>query len=118
MEINLEAATVEAFQEHEKGFLGFTRPATEEQARRHFIGQAISKCVDKVSIGRDGTWINILLDETALGKEDLKALMDTKIINEGVTFYFYSLSVEVEDRGDDLTFGGLKRWIEIEFRAA
>lgn len=114
MEINLEAATVEAFQEYEKGFLGFTRPATEEQAQRYFIGQAISKCVDKVRTSN--AYISILLDETALGKEDLKVLMDTKLIHNGATFYFYSISVEVEDRGDDLTFGGLKRWIEIEFR--
>ncbi len=117
MKIELEQATVEWFQAQEKVFLGFVREATLEQAQRRFIGNALGKSVDRVWVG--DTAIQVCLDEAALGREDLKALMDTVVVGpDGGDFYFYTISVESEDRGDDPTFGGVKRWIEVEFRLA
>jgi hypothetical protein len=113
--IDLDNATVENFQALEKRFGSLARGSTLLDAQRHAIGEELGYC-KTVSVG--DTWIQVHLSETIFGKEELKKLMDATIQWNGGTYYFYSMSFDSVDHGDDMTFGGVEKWTEVEFRLA
>lgn len=55
--------------------------------------------------------------DSEMDADMVRLLVDLEIIHNGLTYRFYGISSELEDRGDDRDLGGQYRYFNISFKA-